>query len=155
MQLDRPTRTVLRKVINAAASDINAALAAYQTQTFQIAHRVRLDKAHASIAKLLAWCSDGTPDQGGATVNVDGHTLYLLYSYEGMASGLIEAVSAGNGRQDVRQKIRPGRYAVSRRLVIANRYYQDVCICTNPAFGLAQLDVWEDKTRDRIQRCAA
>ena len=149
--LDRQAKRTLNKVIRAAWGDINTALVAYNTCTFQMAHAAKLKTAHNVVAQLCAHFED--MHHGVA----DDYTLWLLGTYEECAASLIEAVEAACAeRRDEHLRVQ-GRHVVGRTLSLAGRTFRETTACNNPAVGLAYLDQWESEVRRslHLQRAAA
>lgn len=151
--LDRKSKRALNGILRAAGADINNALAAYNTCTFDPHHAAKLKTAHNVVACLRAEFED---KQYGIA---DDYTLYLICTYEMMAADLIDVVAIATAppeRSDEHLRVH-GRHIVGRTLSLAGRTFRETTACNNPAVGLAYLDQWENEVRRslHLQRAAA
>ena len=134
----------LKNNCNAAIDDIEAGREAWYDGEFSAEHLAGVLRGQVTLAKYLAEHSD-------KRLILHFDTLLLMRNYEQIGADLLACYCALQGdRHEERVRSPSGRYAMSRRLIIADRAYEHAVVCTNPAVGAIQLDQWKDDLRHSL-----
>ena len=140
--LPREDRAKLDQIIRKTRTCVDDALIAHaETGKITPEHRACLRRVGDDTSSLLARFLDGSHYNA-----VPWRTIKLLWDYGQMAADLLEAHPMYTDAKDITEKLKPGRYRVTRTLTDSAGVIVSVKAieCNNPAFGFVQLDAWQD-----------
>jgi hypothetical protein len=154
-QFDTTDTANLNTIVTFASKAIGDGLKAYDQCAVSEMHIRELVSAHKCLAQLVAYFTDG---YGRGLI--DDEYLTEIWARQETAAALLDGIEqmrleslglpAGYGDP---RKVAGDRYEVRRQYVSSSGIAREkVVICTNPAFGQAQLDAWEDDLRQTLER---